>query len=69
MTRYQYIVDFLTLRDAIAVQLLIMALLLLAPFGLARWLPWLRRGLAVYAGLLVTLVYGLAVAGVIHDLH
>lgn len=66
MTRYQYIVDFLQLRDTIAVNALLLSLMLIAPFGFARWIP--ERGLQIYTALVVVLVYALAIVGVIHDL-
>lgn len=65
-SRYQYIVTYLTLRDAIAVNLLALTGVLLSPLAAARWLPPFAR--RIHIGLVGVFVYGLFVAGVIHDL-
>lgn len=65
-TRYQYILQFLQMRDAIAMQLLTLAAVLLAPVAaLGRW-PRLRLVAAVAA---VAFVYLLFVIGVAYDLR
>jgi hypothetical protein len=66
VTRYDYIVSFLAMRDFAAVNFLLLALTLAAPLAvLWRW-PKLQ---AVYVVLVFALVYGLTAWGVLHDLH